>query len=147
VIVEGSVAVLLAVTIGYCAILNQRLKRLHQDREMLRSMLGDLVQATALANAAVTELKAAAFEADTKLHNRLEEAERLGLELARHVASGGELMEKIARITAAARVPNPAEQAAAVMAGRSATAVEPQGRVQSALQQLSMRPNIGGKAA
>jgi hypothetical protein len=33
VIVEGAVAILLATTIGYCVILNQKLKRLHADRE------------------------------------------------------------------------------------------------------------------
>ena len=76
-VVEGSVAVLLAVTIGYCVMLNSRLKRLHADRETLQKMVGDLVQATALANAAVMELKTAALEADTKLSERLEEAAEL----------------------------------------------------------------------
>ena len=101
-LVEGSVAVLLAVTIGYCAILNQRLKRLHSDRETLAKMVGDLVQATGLANSAVTELKTAALEADAKLNDRLEQAEKFELELSAQVANGAQLIEKIARITAAA---------------------------------------------
>ena len=62
-VVEVSVAILLATTIGYCIVLNQKLKRLHADRDMLRKMILDLVQATSLANAAVTELKTAALEA------------------------------------------------------------------------------------
>ena len=37
-IVEGMVAILLATTIGYCIILNQRLKRLHSDRDQLLQM-------------------------------------------------------------------------------------------------------------
>ena len=66
-------------------------------------MVGDLVQATALANAAVMELKTAALEADTKLVTRLEEAGRFEQTLSQSVATGSQLIEKIARITAAAR--------------------------------------------
>ena len=134
-IVETSVAILLAVTIGYCVVLNQRLKRLHADRDTLRKMVLDLVQATDLANAAVKELKIAAVEADTVLNARLEEAERFGIELANHVTSGTQLMDRIARITAAARNGQPLE------------AVGGAEKVQSALQQLAMRPRIRGNAA
>jgi hypothetical protein len=135
-IIEASVAILLATTIGYCIVLNQRLKRLHADRETLRKMIGDLVQATALANAAVGELKTAALEADTKLNERLEQAERFGLELANHVAAGQGIMDKIAKITSLARNSQPIEEKLA----------EPN-KVQSALNQLAMRPRIRGNAA
>jgi hypothetical protein len=149
-IVESSVAVLLAVTIGYCVILNGRLKRLHADRETLQKIVGDLVQATALANAAVMELKTAALEADNKLLARLEDASRFERSLAESVASGSQLIEKIARITAAARAhmqPDPAPVAAKAEAEPTPANVEPQGRLASALQQLAMRPGIGGRAA
>jgi hypothetical protein len=149
-IVEGSVAVLLAVTIGYCAILNSRLKRLHADRETLAKMVGDLVQATSLANSAVMELKTAALEADTKLDARLKQAEEFELELSAQVANGSQLIEKIARITAAAKAHPVAEVATSpqpVKPGKAATEIEPQSRLHSALQQLAMRPGIGGKAA
>ncbi len=136
VVVEGLVAILLATTIGYCIILNQKLKRLHADRDMLRKMIADLVQATALANAAVSELKTAALEADTQLNERLVEAEKFGLELANHVAAGQGVMDKIARITSLARNGQPLEEKLA----------EPN-KVQSALSQLSMRPRIRGNAA
>ena len=151
-VVETSVAVLLAVTIGYCVILNARLKRLHADRDTLQKIVGDLVQATALANAAVMELKTAALDADNQLTSRLEEAGRFEQTLAQSVATGSHLIEKIARITAAARAqmqPDAAGPAApAKSEARPAPAnVEPQGRLASALQQLAMRPGIGGKAA
>ena len=136
VIVEASVAILLATTIGYCVILNQKLKRLHADRDMLRRMIGDLVQATALANSAVVELKTAALDADTRLNERLEEAERFGLELANHITSGQSLMDKIAKITSLARNGQPFDDKLA----------EPN-KVQSALSQLAMRPRIRGSAA
>jgi hypothetical protein len=150
-VVEASVAVLLAVTIGYCVILNARLKRLHADRDTLQKMVGDLVQATALANAAVMELKTAALEADNKLVARLDEAARFEQTLTQSVATGSQLIEKIARITAAARTQMQPEAAPAPTASeaksRPAVHVEPQSRLASALQQLAMRPGIGGKAA
>jgi hypothetical protein len=150
-IVEGAVAVLLAVTIGYCVILNGRLKRLHADRETMAKTVGDLVQATAMANAAVMELKTAALDAETKLFDRLEEAASFEKSLASHVSTGTQLIEKIMRITKAARAQQLAEAAPETpqqpAEARAAAPVEPQSRLASALQQLAMRPGIGGKAA
>ncbi len=151
-VVEASVAVLLAVTIGYCVILNARLKRLHADRDTLQKMVGDLVQATALANAAVMELKTAALDSDNKLVARLDEAAKFEQTLNQSVATGSQLIEKIARITAAARTQMHPEAASAPAASESKSKpapvqVEPQSRLASALQQLAMRPGIGGKAA
>lgn len=136
IIVEGAVAILLATTIGYCVVLNQKLRKLHADRDTLRKMVQDLVQATALANSAVQELKQAALEADTVLNGRLEEAEKFGIELANHVNAGQQVMDKIAKITALARNNQPIEEKLA----------EPN-KVQSALSQLAMRPRIRGNAA
>lgn len=136
IVVETLVAILLATTIGYCVILNQRLKRLHSDRGELRQMVADLVQATGLANAAIQELKATAQDAEAVLSNRLDEAERFGVELASHVNAGQQLIDRLARITSAARA-QPADDR-----------IEPQpNKVHSALQQLSMRPRIRGNAA
>ncbi len=135
-LVETLVAVLLATTIGYCIVLNQRLKRLHGDRDQLRKMVADLVSATTLANAAIQELKTTAQEAEIGLETRLGEAERFGIELANHVTAGQQIMDKIARITSVARNGQPMEDRLA----------EPN-KVQSALQQLSMRPRIRGNAA
>mgnify|MGYP000944528891 FL=1 len=136
VVVETLVAILLATTIGYCIVLNQKLRRLHADRDSLSKMVQDLVQATTLANAAVQELKSAAAEAETGLNARLEEAERFGIELASHVTAGQQLMDKIARITSVARDSQSFEDRLA----------EPN-KVQSALSQLAMRPRIRGNAA
>jgi hypothetical protein len=136
-VVETLVAILLATTIGYCVILNQRLKRLHADRDQLRKMVADLVNATNLANAAIKELRNTAQEAELVLDARLGEAERFGIELAAHVSAGQQIMDKIARITTAARLPAPAEERAAP---------EPS-KVKAALEQLAMRQRISGNAA
>jgi hypothetical protein len=135
ILVETAVAILLVMTIGYCTILNQRLKRLHQDRDALKQMVADLVGATNLANQAIKELKATAVEADLSLSSRLEEAERFGIELANHVNAGHVLMERIARITSVAKH------------SRAIEPVEEPNKVQSALQQLTERARNRGAAA
>jgi hypothetical protein len=137
--VEGAVSLLLAVTIAYCVVLNERLKRLHADRDALKVMVSDLVQATDLANAAVGELKATATEADLALRARLEEAERFGIELANHVAAGHDVMERIARVATVA-------QQARNATGELAPASTPS-KLQSALQQLAARERIRSDAA
>jgi hypothetical protein len=138
-IVESSVAFLLLVTIGYCMVLNRRLKKLHADRDTMRKMVLDLVKATDLANTAIRELKATAQEADTTISARLEEAEKLEMGLRSQLNSGKELIDRIAKITSAAKVtvPQPAQ-------AEPRTSGE---RVQSALQQLAMRPRMRGNAA
>ena len=134
-LVEGMVSILLVVTIAYCVVLNRRLKRLHADRDTLRQMVTDLVQATNLANSAVGELKATAAEAELALSARLEEAERFGIELANHVSAGQEVMQRIARITAVAQ------------SGRQPTDEAAPSRLQSALDQLAARDRNRGSAA
>ena len=135
--VETAVSILLALTIGYCVVLNSRLKRLHADKDVLRQMVADLVGATNLANQAISELKQTAVEADLVLNSRLEEAERFGIQLANHVNAGTVLMERIARITSVARE----SQAVAQVAGPTTN------KVQSALEQLSARVRVRGEAA
>ncbi|KKC35665.1 hypothetical protein WH87_15635 [Devosia epidermidihirudinis] len=134
--VESAVAILLALTIGYCVVLNERLKRLHADKDMMRQMVADLVGATNLANQAIKELKQTAIEADLSLNSRLEEAERFGIELANHVTAGTAVMERIAKITSVAR-----------NSQTMAQPVEETTKVQSALQQLSERVRTRGAAA
>jgi len=139
VVVESAVAILLALTIGYCVVLNGRLKRLHADKDVLRQMVADLVGATNLANQAIKELKQTAVEADLALNARLEEAERFGIELANHVNAGTVLMDRIVKITSAARqsqVIEPVE-----------TTAPTTNKVQSALEQLSARVRTRGAAA
>lgn len=152
IVVETAVAILLAVTIGYCAILNSRLKRLRQDRESLGKIIGDLVSATGLANAAVAELKSAALEAESKLTSRLGEAEEVSLVIANQVAAAASVIDKIARITSAAKpaaavTHEPVARVAPVESAEPVRLAEVPNRLQSALQMLESRPNFGGKAA
>lgn len=133
-IIEGAVALLLCLTIGYCVVLNSRLKRLHADRESLRDMINDLIQATTMANGAIKQLREVATETDLTLNSRLEEAERFGMELANHVTAGQTVLERIQKITSAARH------------SETIARVDPQ-RGQSALQQLDIHDKRRGQAA
>ncbi len=110
-IIEGAVAVLLAITIGYCIVLNRKITRLQADRTALQQMIADLVQATTMANTAIRGLKQTAAEADETLNQRLNEAERFAIELANHVNAGQAVMDRIARITQAARSQSGSDEA------------------------------------
>ncbi len=102
-IVEGLVSVLLILTIGYSILLNQRLKKLHADKDALKAIIADLVTATETANIAISELRQTADEAETNLTGRLEDAERFAVELANHVTAGQSVMDRIARILSTVR--------------------------------------------
>ena len=98
-IIEASVAILLLITIGYCILLNKRLKALHGDKNALRQMVVDLIKATDMANVAIKGLRESATEADNMINARLQEADQYSIELANHVSAGHVVIEKIARIT------------------------------------------------
>lgn len=102
-VIESLVAVLLLLTIGYCFVLNERLKKLHSDKESLQQMVADLISATNMANVAIKGMKDAAGEADALLNTRLGEADRFAIQLANHITSGQGVLDRIAQITEAAR--------------------------------------------
>jgi hypothetical protein len=82
-LVELLVAALLAVSIGYCAMLNRRLARFKADEESLRGTIGELVTATEIAERAIRALKLTAADADRVLGARLTSAESAADELSR----------------------------------------------------------------
>src|SRR4051794_41872586 len=55
--IESLVAALLIVTIGYCMLLNKRLKRLKADEHSLRATIAELITATEIAERAIGGLK------------------------------------------------------------------------------------------
>jgi hypothetical protein len=102
-LIESLVAVLLALTIGYCLILNRRLKRLRADESSLRATIGELVAATQIAERAIVGLQTTVRECDATLGERLRTAERMSAELARELRHGDEIITRIHRIAVAAR--------------------------------------------
>src|SRR5205085_2560359 len=67
-IIEGLVAILLMITIGYCMILNKRLKRLKADERALTATIAELITATEMAERAVA---AAARSLADRLRERM----------------------------------------------------------------------------
>jgi hypothetical protein len=86
--IESLVAVLLLLTIGYCMVLNNRLKRLRMDERSLRDMIGELISATDKAEQAIGGLKLTARECDETLGERLRTAERLTTALEQLIGAG-----------------------------------------------------------
>jgi hypothetical protein len=101
--IEMLVAILLLFTIGYCVVLNSRLKRLKSDEQALKATIAELITATEIAERAVAGLKTTAHECDRGLGERLRGAERCGAELTRQIKAGDALIKRLARIVAASR--------------------------------------------
>ena len=87
-IIECLVAILLLFTIGYCMLLNRRLKLLRADEGALRATIAELVTATEIAERAIAGLKVTAQECEFGLGERLARAERVSADLDRKLGAG-----------------------------------------------------------
>jgi hypothetical protein len=101
--IELLVAILLLFTIGYCVVLNNRLKRLKADEQALKATIAELITATEIAERAVAGLKTTAHDCDRSLGERLRNAERCCADLTHQVKAGHALIRRLALILAAAR--------------------------------------------
>ena len=101
--IESLVAVLLLLTIAYCVILNNRLKRLKADEQSLKATIAELITATEIAERAVAGLKTTAHECDATLGERLRTADRCCAELNQQIKLGDVLLKRLSRVVAAAR--------------------------------------------
>ncbi len=119
---EALVAVLLVITIVYCIVLNSRLKRLRADESDLRATISELVTATEIAERAIGGLKAAAVDCDKTLSVRMREAEHFSIEIAREIAEGQKVLNRIKQIATAVRKTDSA--AAASIEAKSSGDVE-----------------------
>ena len=104
-LIESLVAVLLVLTIGYCLILNRRLKRLRADESSLRATIAELVTATTVAERAIEGLRTTVTDCDATLGERLRNAERISADLSRDLRRGDEIITRIQRIAVAAKTP------------------------------------------
>lgn len=102
-LVELLVAGLLVATIAYCVTLNRRLIRLRSDEQSLKATIAELVTATEIAERAIQGLKVTVRECDGTLGERLRTAERFLVDIEREVTAGQTVVERISRITEAAR--------------------------------------------
>jgi len=102
-LIDMLVAFLLVLTIGYCILLNRRLKRLKADEQSLRATISELVTATEIAERAIGGLKLTVHECDMGLGERLRKAERVTIEIDRTVAAGKDLLGRLSQIVTAGR--------------------------------------------
>jgi hypothetical protein len=107
-VIEGMVAVLLVLTIGYCIVLNSRLKMLKADEQALKATISELITATEIAERAIAGLKLTVRDCDLSLGERLRNAEQLSGEIARQTDEGKAVLERLTRIALAARPPGSA---------------------------------------
>lgn len=110
-IIEILVAILLMLTIGYCMLLNRRLKILKSDEHSLRATISELVTATEIAERAITGLKLTVEDCEIGLGSRLRSADRFTADLDRSIATGKDLLERLSQIAVAGGAPLPATAA------------------------------------
>ncbi|MGL5166336.1 MAG: DUF6468 domain-containing protein [Afipia sp.] len=149
-VIESLVAVLLLLTIGYCALLNKRLKRLKADEQSMRAIIGELVTATEIAERAIGGLKVTVRECDENLGTQLSMGAALSAKLAKQVTAGDEILHRLSQIAMAARPSNPEAAPAAAAEPAPSTAVAPKASAKALLaaaQAFSERRKATGLAA
>lgn len=132
-LIESSVAVLLVVTIAYCAILERRLRRLRADEKSLKATITELVTATEIAERAIKGLKSLVQDCDQNLEQRLKVAERLSQDIARQTTGAEQLLARLERTGAAPRAPREeSPDAKAMLAAAKAFAERTRSRISGA---------------
>ena len=108
-VIESLVAVLLVLTIGYCMLLNKRLKRLKADEQSLKATIGELITATEIAERAIGGLKHAVRDVNENLGSQITAATDLTEQLKHQLFEGDAVMRRISRIAVAAARPQEPE--------------------------------------
>ena len=90
--IESLVAVLLLLTIGYCMLLNARLKRLKADEHSLKATIAELITATEIAERAIGGLKHTVRDVNENLGSQLASAAQMADQLKRQLAEGERLV-------------------------------------------------------
>ena len=138
-VIESLVAVLLLLTIGYCMLLNTRLKRLKADEHSLKATIGELITATEIAERAIGGLKHTVRDVNENLGNQLTSAAQMSLQLKKQLAEGDNVIRRLSRIAIAAR---PAQEP-----GAEAPRISAAQAIAVAAQAFSERRRSDGLAA
>ena len=141
IVIESLVAMLLMLTIGYCILLNSRLKRLKADEHSLKATIGELITATEIAERAIGGLKHTVRDVNENLGNQLTAAAQMSQQLKNQLAEGDNVFRRLSRIAIAARPLSEPEPA--VVAPRTSSAKS----LAAAAQAFSERRRSDGLAA
>jgi chromosome segregation ATPase len=101
--IESLVAILLMLTIGYCMLLNSRLKRLKADEHSLKATIAELITATEIAERAIGGLKHTVRDVNENLGNQLTSAAQISQQLKKQLAESDNVIRRLSRIAIAAR--------------------------------------------
>ena len=137
--IESLVAILLMLTIGYCILLNARLKRLKADEHSLKAVIAELITATEIAERAIGGLKLTVRDVNENLGSQLVSAAELSLQLKKQLGEGDDVLRRLSRIVVAARPAPEPEPAAPKLSAAKAVA--------AAAQAFSDRRRSDGLAA
>ncbi len=149
ILIEVLVCVLLATTIGWCVMLDRRLKRLKADEQTMRRTIVDLVNATEKAERAVAGLRAVVTDCDETIAAHLRDAERHTADLAGYIRSGDDVISRIARIVESAGAEAPARTPAPAAAPEPAASTARLSATLAAAQTFADRAQrrVSGQAA
>ena len=103
IVIESLVAALLLLTIGYCMLLNSRLKRLKADESSLKATIAELITATEIAERAIGGLKHTVRDVNENLGNQLTSASQMSQQLKKQLAEGDNIYRRLSKIVLAAR--------------------------------------------
>jgi hypothetical protein len=137
--IESLVAVLLLLTIGYCMLLNARLKRLKADEHSLKATIGELITATEIAERAIGGLKFTVRDVNENLGSQLASAAQMSEQLKKQLIEGDNVFRRLSKIATAARPASEPQAAAPKVSGAQAVA--------AAAQAFSERRRSDGLAA
>jgi hypothetical protein len=96
--IESMVAILLLLTILYCARLNKQIERLKADEKLMKASVSDLVVATERAERAIAGLRLTATEAESTLGSRLREAEAYCKAMSTSLNAGEDVLARLRKI-------------------------------------------------
>jgi chromosome segregation ATPase len=139
--IESLVALLLVVTIGYCMLLNARLKRLKADENSLKATIAELITATEIAERAIGGLKHTVRDVNENLGSQLTAASQMSQQLKKQLAEGDNVVRRLSKIASAARPSSEAAPAAVPQAAAPQAAV-----LQVAVPQISSAKAIAQAA-
>src|SRR5258705_12456079 len=95
--IESLVAILLMLTIGYCILLNARLKRLKADEHSLKATIAELITATEIAERAIGGLKLTVRDVNENLGNQLASAAEPSLPLKNQITESDAVFRRVSR--------------------------------------------------
>jgi hypothetical protein len=96
--IESLVAILLLLTILYCARLNKQIERLKADEKLMKASVTELVMATERAERAIAGLRVTANEAEATLGSRLREAEAYCKAMTSSLSAGEDVLSRLRKI-------------------------------------------------